>query len=656
VTTRPTDVPVVIVGAGPVGLVAAILLARRGIRSLILERFPRPYPLPRAVHVDDEVLRILQQVGISDAFTAVSRPAAGLRLVAADRRVIAEFRRDQPVGRHGHAPSTLFDQPDLDHLLRTELARHPQAELRTGIEVTGFTAHPGHVQVHHRPYREPRPGDQAPDLPSDPVSPMPTRPRSALPVRALPGLVSPVPALPVPVDPAVVVPVPRSDRGSVTASAVIGCDGADSTVRGYVGAGLDDLGFTERWLVVDGRSTVALDVWDGVDQICDPRRAATVMRIGADRYRWEFRLHATETITEMSTPQRLSELLRPWTGSHPDAVQILRAAEYTFRARLADRWRRGPVFLAGDAAHLTPPFVGQGLGSGLRDVHNLTWKLALVLNPDHPQDGQPQDRQPQDRQPRDENPWDDKQGDDERLLDSYQQERRPHARSLIRLAVLTGWAMTGGQDAAATTRRVVLSGFCRLPGATGLILDRIGPPLTPGPFVHRTPRLLAAGGRPHSERDRWPLLRRPLLRRPLRALRDPAGTLVPQPWVHTATGRHRLDDVLGPGFALLANGPLDPDLADLAHRLHLPVLQLRPTPPGAPAPSPGEILVHSPDLLTWMRTHRTGAVLLRPDRVVLAAAPAARPGERVGAALVTVGRTTIRSHWAALLRPHRTLG
>lgn len=154
------------------------------------------------------------------------------------------------------------------------------------------------------------------------------------------------------------------------------------------------------------------------------------MRVSEDRYRWEFRLADDQNLDGPDGWERLRELVAPWVDLPPDAssgddFEVIRQAQYTFRARLADRWRRGRVFLLGDAAHLTPPFVGQGLCAGLRDAHNLTWKLARVLQ----------------------------QGAPEELLDTYERERKPHARHVIRIAVAVGWAMTGGQDRGAAFRR-----------------------------------------------------------------------------------------------------------------------------------------------------------------------------------------------------------
>jgi len=465
---------VVIVGAGPVGTAAAILLAQRGVPCLLLDRYPAPYPLPRAVHVDDEVMRILQELGVVDEFRSVSRPGLGLRLLDGRHELMAEFRRGTTAGPHGYAEANMFDQPDLERLLRRRVSELDLIEFAGGAEVIGVTSE----QVRYRCGEDPT-------------------------------------------------------EHAVAASAVLGCDGANSTVRGLIGATLEDLRFEERWLVVDGVCDADLDAWGGVHQVCDPRRAASFMQLGPLRYRWEFRLHPHE-----STVDPLP-LLAPWLG--PVGVRLVRQAEYTFRARIADRWRAGRVFLLGDAAHQTPPFIGQGLGAGLRDAYNLAWKLAAVL----------------------------RSGADPALLDSYELERRPHARAQIRLAIVAGWAMTGGQDRAAAVRRVVLGAIWRLPGLKGLALRSTSPPL-------RT-----AG------RGRWAFLGRG--RR--------AGTLAPQPPVVWQGREIRLDEALGNGWTILHLGPTPPAAAAGAGR---PV-QVTPDfdPTGA--------------LRRWMRGR---AVVLRPDRVV----------------------------------------
>ncbi|MGW7526216.1 bifunctional 3-(3-hydroxy-phenyl)propionate/3-hydroxycinnamic acid hydroxylase MhpA [Streptomyces sp. NPDC054783] len=536
--TAPEHVPVVVIGAGPTGLTVATLLARHGVAALVLERHRAPYPLPRAVHLDDEVHRILQAMGIHETFSEISRPARGMRLLDGSHRVLAEFLRDNPCGRHGFPQANMFDQPELEQLLRDNLTNHPLVTLRGGIEVTAVTPPP----------------------------------HSGAPVE---------------------VSFRDEDTGgshTLLADAVLGCDGANSLVRASIGSRMQDLAIAQQWLVVDVRCRRPLPVWDGVHQVCDPQRAATYMRVGEDRYRWEFRLRAGEQPEELTDRKRLLALIAPWTpGISEDELHVVRTASYTFRAQVADLWRKGRVFLLGDAAHLTPPFIGQGMGAGMRDAQNLAWKLARVIT------GRAH----------------------EALLNSYQAERHRHARQLIRTAVGVGALMTGGKTGTALARNAVLPAIARLPGASDRVLSVVSPPLRPGPLVSSRRRL----GHP----------------RP--------GTVCPQPLVPDVDGTPRpLDDLLGEDYALLATAPLSPALYALVRALDARVIQLQNT--RRPEPGPG-----SPDLgadpgtselVHWMGT--AGAVLLRPDRVVLATAARRRPGRTCGDDLAAAATA-----WAPML-------
>jgi 3-(3-hydroxy-phenyl)propionate hydroxylase len=505
---------VIVVGAGPVGCTAALLLADRGIPVTLIEYHAQPHPLPRAVHLDDEVARTLRRVGVSDAFLAGSRPASGLRLLDARHKVMAEFRRDTGTTENGFPGANMFHQPDLEILLLNRIAEHPLIDLRRGLEVHAIEG-------------------ANEDLADSPVRVHARR-------------------------------VDDEAAQTFTGSLVLGCDGANSTIRQLLGVSMQDLRFTERWLVVDIRVTRPLDTYDGVEQLCDPARAATFMHVTGDWYRWEFQLRDGEDETHLIPA--LGQLLQPWTGQ-PDlaGLEVVRSAVYTFRARLATRFQVGRVFLLGDAAHLTPPFIGQGLAAGLRDADNLAWKIAHVLSGRATPD----------------------------LLATYDTERRPHAGALIRKAKTIGWAMTGGQDAAAAVRRVLLSVAVRSARIRDLVASTETPRLRTG-ALHDTPGLSGAP----------------------RTLR--VGGLIPNPLLCLANGKRvRLDEVLdgSPGM-LMARRP-EPELLTLCHRHGITPVRITAEPADAAWVEAGldpggvtrlQALVDDPSL----------TVLVRPDRVIAA--------------------------------------
>ncbi len=329
---------VLVLGLGPVGATLALLLAAHGVRVRVLEREAARYPLPRALHFDDEVMRVFQSLGLADAILPATRISPGMKFVAPDGRLLMDWSRPQALGPLGWHVSYRFHQPALEDALREALAARGIA-VETGVNVTEIA----------------------------------------------------------------------QDAEGVTAAGrrarwLVGCDGARSITRDTIGGGFEDLGFAERWLVVDLLlARPRDDLGDHSIQFCDPRRPATYVRGVGERRRFEITLHDDEAPDDRMDPALAWSLLDRWVT--PADGTLERAAVYTFNSKVARRWRDRRVFIAGDAAHLTPPFLGQGLCAGIRDAANLAWKLA--------------------------------RGDDP-LLDTYQRERAPHVRQYIETAVRIG--------------------------------------------------------------------------------------------------------------------------------------------------------------------------------------------------------------------------
>lgn len=475
-------------------MAAAGLLARAGVHSRIIERHRQPYPLPRAVHVDDEARRILQHLGLARQFAQVSRPLPGMRLLDARHQVFGEILRGTDPGYHGHVPDSMFDQPVLEDQMFAALSTQPEVSWHTGAEVTGV------------------------EISSD-GSP--------------------------------VVIVDDGVQHRIEADYVLGCDGANSLVRRVVGAQLRDFHFEERWLVVDVQASEDLDTWDGLEQVCDPARAATFMKVVGRRYRFEFQMHDGETVDSLAAV--LDDLIGPWTKGVD--YTLVRLAEYTFRARVTDRWRSGRVFLLGDAAHTTPPFIGQGLCAGLRDAANLSWKVAAHL---HGHAG-------------------------DEILQTYGTERGPNASHVVRMAVLLGNAMTGGQARTARVRRSVAGRLLSVPLLNRRFAANVVPPLRHGPLVGPGKR---------------------------------CGWHLPQPLVQVGTEVRPLDDVLGTGFVLVGSHYLPADALAAAALVGATVVRVHAWQMPRPVPTATVTDVVDPDgqLLDWLRPARS--LLVRPDRVV----------------------------------------
>jgi 3-(3-hydroxy-phenyl)propionate hydroxylase len=440
----PSQVDVLIVGMGPVGAALAQLLNRHGTRTLVIDQAAGIFAAPRAIALDNEALRVLQMCGLEDG--------------AFDKVAIPEVRMHSPLfGQYsravtagsidGHPRLVTFFQPELEQVLRDRLQGSQHVSVALGAALVSLTQGSEEVQAELRVNEQTR---------------------------------------------------------MVKARYVVGADGANSLVRRILGQDFKGKTYAEDWLVVDAKQ-VPTHI-DHVEFICDPARPTPHMVAPGGRQRWEFKLNPGETREQMEHPDTVRRLLAPWSKGQD--IEIERVAVYRFHARLADKFKVGSVLLVGDAAHITPPFVGQGLVAGLRDVANLAWKLAWVCEGLAP----------------------------ERLLDSYGQERRPHAKAMIGLAKNMGRLVMPSNHATA----FVVHGFMRLmnviPRLRRLFEDLEIKPLNrfqAGCFVP-----------------------------PGRGARLRRGQQMPQVWLKPhAGGDVRLsDDVLGQGMAMVGFG-VDPSSA-----------------------------------------------------------------------------------------------
>ncbi|MBU6394426.1 MAG: bifunctional 3-(3-hydroxy-phenyl)propionate/3-hydroxycinnamic acid hydroxylase [Sphingomonadales bacterium] len=345
------DCDVLIAGGGPTGVTLAVLLAKRGVKVIVAEKEGAIYPLPRAAHIDHEGMRILQEAGAADAVMATCRRASRYEFRNARGEVLLCFEGSDRIGPGGWPGANMIHQPSVELALRASLAACPQAELHGSWELGAFTEDAEGVTAEIATTEGPR---------------------------------------------------------TIRTRWLIGADGARSPVRKALGIVFDDLDFEEPWLVVDMLVDDPTRLPTANLQICDPKRPTTCVLMGEGRHRWEFMILRGETAEQVSDDAFIARLMKPWNVE--GAVRLERKAVYTFRARIAREWRKGRVCLAGDAAHQTPPFAGQGMCSGLRDAANLAWKLAAVIN----------------------------EGAPESLLDTYQPEREPNLRATIAMAIMMG--------------------------------------------------------------------------------------------------------------------------------------------------------------------------------------------------------------------------
>lgn len=506
-------VDVLVVGLGPTGVTLAALLARGGLRVAVFDRLPDLYPLPRAIGLDHEALRIWQSLGLSEALMPHLAPYRPSEYRGAQGQLIKRLDMAPPPHRLGWAPNWVFDQPAVERVLRAHLAAQAGVLVGLGQDVVALQEQDGGV---------------------------------AATVR-------------------------DTDGGSSTwtAAYAVACDGGASPIRKRLGIALDDLQFDEPWLVVDARvrPDKLAELPQTQVQYCEPERPGTFVVGPGNHRRWELMLLPGEPLHEHWPEDTLWPLLARWI--QPGDAELWRAAAYRFHGLVAQRWRSGRIFLAGDAAHMTPPFMAQGMVQGLRDASNLAWKLERVL----------------------------RHGASDALLDSYEAERRPHVIGTTRAAIALGRVICERDPAKARERDARL-------------LDEHGGTVPTTVRQSMLPDL--CGG--------------------LFAIGSPgAGSLFPQPRVTTlpAGDTGWLDDVCGAGVRVLAcHDALAPADAVAAEAALAPLqgrlLRLMSPPLDPPPTGPGLCIAEEQPLLAdWLRGLGARFAVVRPDHQVHATADTA---------------------------------
>jgi len=343
---------VIIVGLGPTGGTLANLLALNGFSILILEREKNLYALPRAVHFDDEIMRVFQTIGITKKFLKNTIINKGTKFVNSSGKVLLDWPRPKSITDNGWYPSYRFHQPDLERNLRNRLKTFKKVKLMQNTEVTKIKNNKNSVDLFFKS---------------------------------------------------------KNKIYKASSKYVIGCDGARSTTREQMGSVLDNLGFTQKWAVVDlilKKNKNKLP--DRTIQYSNTERPATYCRNVGKRRRWEFAIQDNENEKEILSDKYIWNFLKPWLK--PKEAYLERKAIYIFQSAIARKWRNGRIFIAGDAAHLMPPFMGQGMCAGIRDASNLAWKISLCIKNKH----------------------------DGKFLDTYQTERFSNAKEYIETTMRMG--------------------------------------------------------------------------------------------------------------------------------------------------------------------------------------------------------------------------
>ena len=345
---------VTIVGLGPAGGTLANLLAMHDFSILILDREKSFYPLPRAVHFDDEIMRVFQTIGITKEFLKHTIINKGTKFVNSKDKVILDWPRPKKITDNGWYPSYRFHQPDLEKKLRKKLKNYKKVLIEQNSEVKKIQNSKNHVDITY-------------------------------------------------------LNINNHKEYLLRSKYVIGCDGANSITRKQMKTKMDNLGFTQKWAVVDLiLKKKKNNLPDRTIQYSNPKQPATYCRNVGRRRRWEFAIKKNQSDKKVLSDNYIWNFLKPWLNKSEAIIE--RKTIYTFESAIARKWRKGRIFLAGDAAHLMPPFMGQGMCAGIRDASNLAWKIANCIRNKY----------------------------DETLLNTYQSERSLNVKEYIETTMRMG--------------------------------------------------------------------------------------------------------------------------------------------------------------------------------------------------------------------------
>lgn len=498
---------VVIAGAGPSGVTLANLLGMRGFSVAILDRETDIYDKPRAITADHEVMRIFQECGLSEEISAKTIPHPGTDYIGLDNQIIKRFYPAPAPHPLSWEPTWMFVQPELERSLRRGLERFDNVQVFLGHEVASFIQSDGEVKVN----------------------------------------------------------VKQSATGhsfDLSGRYLVGCDGGRSTIRRLLRSTIEDLAFDEWWIVVDAWLRGEIDLPKRATQYCHPWRPGSFIIGPGDLRRWEIKMLPGETPESLETNEAALKVLAHFVDT--SKLELYRKAVYRFHALVVDEWRDGNVFLMGDAAHQTPPFLGQGLCAGVRDAANLAWKIEGV----------------------------ERKGFSRQLLDTYTEERKPHVRTVVAHAKNFG-LIIGELDMDAARERDRRLGEELASGKAEIIRQKFIPGLEAGVIHRRVDGMPAAG----------------------------AGDIFVQPWVHTGEDLVRLDDVTGPSFSLVSTSEdavawLDDSSRQTLERIGCSLVVIGETSNSRKEAGVIHVREHDDLAKAWFQRWDARVAVVRPDHYV----------------------------------------